>query len=75
MDTEKEYQKAFNNGYVLAQYKPVLLSTICKSFHFKNNYLEGFFAGKELFERERMKSLLFELKKLRDNNDIDDRSR
>lgn len=65
MDSEKQYTEAFNNGYILAQYEPKLLNTITKSLAPSNNYLEGFFAGKEQLEFENGKNKLLELQKLR----------
>jgi hypothetical protein len=47
MNTETEYAKAFNNGYILAEHKPNLLETITQNLAPSTPYLEGFFAGKE----------------------------
>ena len=65
MSTEKQYILAFNNGYVLAQYKPELLNTISQNLAPSNNYLRAFFAGKEQLELENNKDQMFELQQLR----------
>jgi hypothetical protein len=65
MDPEIEYIKAFNNGYMLALYESLLLNTISKNLAPTNNYLQGFFDGKEQLELENSKDHLIEIGKLR----------
>jgi hypothetical protein len=74
MNLEMEYKKAFNHAYTLALYEPGLLTTICRNLNLRNNYLEGFFAGKEQFHYERESDLLSSIEVLRnicDNRDKD----
>jgi hypothetical protein len=61
MNVEKQYIKAFNNGYILAVHEPQLLNTISKSFGSTNNYLKDFMDGKNQFELDNSKNQLFEL--------------
>ena len=65
MNTEKQYIEAFNYGYILQQYELGLLNTISQNILSENNYLRGFFAGKNQFELENNKRNLFELEQLR----------
>ena len=75
MNTEQQYIQAFNNGYILAQHGSKILNTLTKSLTPSNNYLEGFFAGKEEFELERNKHQLFELGKLRSQSHTNNKDR
>lgn len=53
MNTEEQlYVTAFNNGYILAKYEPIILSTISKNIPCLNNYLNGLFSGKKEYELE-----------------------
>ncbi len=73
MDSEKQYVEAFNNGYTLSEYEPKLLNALSKNHISSNNYLEGFFAGKEQFELENSKLNLFELQQLRSKSHNNER--
>ena len=75
MSTENQYFQAFNNGYTLAEYEPMLLYTISKNLSSSSIYINGLFAGKEQFEIEKDKMILDELSRLRNtankrNNDL-----
>ncbi len=48
MDTEQQFTKAFNHGFILAQFEPKLLHVITRNRAPVNNYVEGLFAGKRL---------------------------
>ena len=65
MNTEKEFIKAFNNGYVLAEHEPKLLNTVSKNLNPSNNYLEGFLLGKKEYEQEYCKKTMNDLQLLR----------
>jgi hypothetical protein len=75
MDIEQQYTKAFNHGFILAQFEPILLHTFTRNLAPVNNYLEGLFAGKEVFEIEKSKDHLFEIGKLRSQSIINDKDR
>lgn len=68
MNEENHFIEAFNNGYILQQYKPELLNTIFQNLTPTNNYLQGFFAGKKQFEIENSKNQMLELRQLRNNS-------
>ncbi len=62
MDTEQQFTKAFNHGFILAQFEPVLLHTITRNLAPVNNYVEGLFAGMRQLEYERNKQELENLR-------------
>jgi hypothetical protein len=62
---EIKYTRGFNNGYVLAKYEPGLLSKIIKNLRPVNDYLEGFFSGKDLYELELIQGQLKNLDNIR----------
>lgn len=68
MNTEQQYIRAFNNGYILTHYEPKLLNVISKNLAQTNNYLKGFFAGKEQKEFEQGKEKLSEIEELRNQS-------
>jgi hypothetical protein len=69
MDSEAEYTKAFNNGFILAEHNPELLEKVTQNIPPSYNYLEGFFDGKEEYEREQEQSKkLDELQVLRNQS-------
>jgi len=68
MTEEQQYQKGFNNAYVLAEHEPVLLDAITKELAPTTEYLGGFLDGKQQFEFDRERIQLEELKGLRNNS-------
>ncbi len=68
MTSEKQYIEAFNNGYILAQYEPNFSEILFQSLSPANNYLRGFFTGKEQFEVQRDRNRLYELQQLRNQS-------
>ena len=70
MSTEKQYIQAFNNGYILFQYEPSISNILTKNLTPSNNYLRGFFAGREQLELENNKDQLFELQSLRNRSQL-----
>ena len=65
MDTEKQYQTGFNNGYLLAKHEPELLTEISKNLSPSNDYIEGIFSGKEQYEIEQTRTQETELEQIR----------
>ena len=65
MNTEKQYTQAFNNGYLIAKYESALFYLISKNLSPTNNYMEGFFAGKDQVELNKEVDKLIELEQLR----------
>ena len=70
MSTEKQYTQAFNNGYLIAKYECALSYAVSKNLSPVNNYLEGFFAGRDQMEFEMEIYKMSELDQLR-NKPID----
>jgi hypothetical protein len=75
-EQEMLFIKGFNNGYMLKKYEPNLLHIIVDNLRPTNDYLAGFFAGKEEFELENSHKELDELRVLRKGsrdkeNDLD----
>jgi len=62
---EQQFIKGFNNGYVLAKHEPDLLSKIVQNISSTNDYLTGFFSGKEEYEIEYSHTQLQDLKRIR----------
>ena len=63
---EQQYIKGFNHGYLLTKYLPDLVAKLVK--HIKettNDYLSGFFSGKEEYELEISRTQLDELRNIR----------
>jgi hypothetical protein len=50
---EQQFQKGFNNGYLLAQYKPELAEQVTKDLKPENDYLDGLLSGKQEYEMEK----------------------
>jgi hypothetical protein len=62
----EDYASGFNDAALLAEYEPALLADIDQSNNPVTDYFEGFFAGKEQYEREQEQSReLDELQALR----------
>jgi hypothetical protein len=75
MDAEKQYTRAFNNGYLLAKHEPQLSNVLCQHLKAGNNYVEGLIAGKELYELEHVKMQMAALENLRSHTKTYDRER
>jgi hypothetical protein len=65
---EQQFVTGFNNGYLLAKHEPDLLTKLVKTLEPKNDYLSGFFSGKEEFELEVQKNQLNELGNIRNKS-------
>jgi hypothetical protein len=52
---EQQFQKGFNNGYLLAQYKPELAQQVTKDLKPENDYLDGLLSGKKEYEMQKAK--------------------
>lgn len=59
------YTRGFNNGYLMAEHEPILLSSILNGLSPSSDYLEGLFNGKEEYELERDRIRMDELSRLR----------
>lgn len=70
MNSEKQYIQAFNNGYILAENEPHLVSIISENFNSKNDYLNGLIAGCEQYQFDIDKEQLYEIGKLRNHTKI-----
>lgn len=68
MTDEQQYQKGFNNAYVLAEHEPILLDSIIKELARTSEYLDGFLDGKGQFEHDRERVQLEEMNRLRNNS-------
>ena len=66
---DKLYIKGFNSGYFLAKYMPTLLAKIVKNVTPANDFVEGFFSGKEEYELEYSLTQLDELNLLRNKSE------
>lgn len=65
MDTEQQYIKGFNTGYILTKYEPVMLDGMVKSLPPIGDFFQGFFAGKGEVERENIERQLDAIRILR----------
>lgn len=63
---EQQYQRGFNNGYIIARHEPGLLNKIVKNLRPANSYLDGLFSGKKECEVEQSKEKIIDLRKLRE---------
>jgi hypothetical protein len=68
MDNEKNYTVGFNNGYLIAKFEPLLTEKITQNLQPNNEYLEGFFSGKEEYEHEKSLEQFNELQRLRNGS-------
>jgi hypothetical protein len=48
---EKQYIAGFNNGYILANYEPLTLSSVVKGLQSDNSYIKGLLQGQLEFEK------------------------
>lgn len=61
-----EFVKGFNHAYILAAHEPELFDQITPKENPANEYFDGFFAGKEEYQREQVeKDQLNELENIR----------
>jgi hypothetical protein len=67
-ETSALYVRGFNHGYTLAKDIPDLVAKIVKQLSPENDYLSGFFSGKEEWELEQNRIRLDELKQLRNQS-------
>lgn len=67
-EQEKKYILGFNNGYLLAKYEPGLMAKIIKDLRPSDDYLTGFFSGKQEYEQEHERGQLSELEQLRNKS-------
>ncbi|MGE0637686.1 MAG: hypothetical protein AB7P01_14670 [Bacteroidia bacterium] len=66
-EDNKEFVKAFNEGYIIAKHEKDVSDIIVESLGIKSPFSEGFFAGMEEGEKERLElERLDELGILRD---------
>lgn len=63
-ETSALYVLGFNHGYTISKYLPDLITQIVKQLSPINDYLSGFFSGKEEYELELEQVQLNELKQL-----------
>ncbi|MBK7694831.1 MAG: hypothetical protein IPN15_08885 [Saprospiraceae bacterium] len=69
---ENLFIKGFNQGYLLAQYEPDLLTSLLKNINQVNSYLSGLSFGQKEFVIEQATS---EIYKLRNSKKIEKESR
>ncbi len=73
MNPEEEYTKAFNSGFILAEHNPELLEKVTQNIPPSYNYLEGFFDGKEEFDKNKEMAIVSEIEQLRNKSKSMDR--
>lgn len=57
-EEEKQFIKAFNDGYLLSKHEPKLLNSILKSDNNNNEYIQGISEGAKQHKRETMRQEL-----------------
>lgn len=62
---EKQFFRGFNDGYVLAEFEPLMLTVLLKNIQPFNSYISGISFGQKEFELEQTKSHLNDLGRLR----------
>jgi len=68
-----KYLKGFNQGYLLAKYKPQLMEQLTQNTH-ENEFIKGLKGGRQAFNKEKILNRLEELnlnKKFNINNNRD----
>ncbi len=65
---EQTYINGFNRGYLIAKHEPGLVGKMIKTLQPTNDFLAGFFNGKEEWEIEHSRVQLDELKQVRDQS-------
>lgn len=66
METQEQYVRGFNHGYLLTKHVPDLVGKLTASLKAStNDYLSGFFSGKEEYELELKQERLDELDQIR----------
>jgi len=68
MNEEQQYSTGFNAGYLLAKYDPELLVQVTKNLTPVNDYVQGFFSGKEEYAQEKNRQQVEELRNIRTHN-------
>ncbi len=61
-DNEKQFIKAFNDGYLLSKYEPELLNTILQGDRSNTPYIQAMALGKEQYEKEMEKDKVIDEK-------------
>lgn len=67
-EQEQSYAKGFNRGYLLTKHEPELVYKITRTLNPTNDYLSGFFSGKEEYELEFSRDQLLKLGNLRERS-------
>lgn len=65
---EKQFIAGFNNGYLLAEHEPKILTTLLKGIQPINSYISGLSFGQKEYELMQSKSHLSELDQLRQSS-------
>jgi hypothetical protein len=65
MNEENQFIKSFNEGYILAKYKPELTELISQQIPKSNKVFEGFIEGKQQLDIEMQRNKLIEILKIR----------
>lgn len=66
---EQRYIQGFNHGYLLTKHLPDLVTKLVKQIkETTNDYLSGFFSGKEEYELENSREQLRQLKNIRNKS-------
>ncbi len=72
---EQQYIKGFNHGYLLTKHLPDLVAKLVKQLQATtNDYLSGFFSGKEEYELEASRNelnMLGNIRKGANNKDLE----
>lgn len=68
MNEEQLYINGFNHGYLLTKHEPDLVSKITQTVRPTNDYLSGFFSGKQEWELELTQMQLQDLSRLREQS-------
>jgi hypothetical protein len=55
---DKNYQKGFNEGYILAEHSPAIAKLVVNAKLPDNEYFSGFKAGREQFGAEKMREVM-----------------
>lgn len=65
MEHQYIYTKGFNDGHILAKYKPVLVTKLMQGLCKTSEYLQGLSDGKAEYEKGIIKHKMVELDQLR----------
>ena len=58
--------KGFNNGYILEQHQPALLTEVLRGLSSTTDFITGLQSGQNLYQQERSNQELDEISKLRE---------